>query len=131
MIDRVRKNCLFSEHGEPDMEKLVLQFIAELPPRIRALGAALQDGDSATMLRISGALKGEASVVGFPTLSETAAVLEEMLLASASADEIPPLVQKLAKQCLGARAAGAITEFNPGDSSDAVVTPRINSARRL
>lgn len=111
LVDHVRRSSIFSTmHGTSGMERLVLQFISDLDARIRALGAALLEQDTTTMLRISGALKGEATVVGFPPITQAAAELEDALLKQPAGCALQPLVQKLLKLCLWARAAGSVPD---------------------
>lgn len=61
---------------DPDMAELVALFVETIPEKVRALEAAFEAGDAATLRRLAHQIKGAAAGYGFPPIGEAAEALE-------------------------------------------------------
>jgi len=86
------------EEGSPGLlEELVEMFLEDAPPRIEALGVAVEEGDAHSVERISHSLKGSSGNMGGRRMSE---VSEKLQIAGASADleQAPDLLSSLREE---------------------------------
>lgn len=66
--------------GDGDMVELIQQFLDELPARMTSLRIALETEDEERLRRVAHQLKGAAAGYGFPTITESASIIEQSLL---------------------------------------------------
>lgn len=65
--------------GDPDMQELVDEFLAELPQRVAAVQTAFDQGNHVVLARIAHQLKGACAGYGYPTIGLAAAKLESTM----------------------------------------------------
>jgi HPt (histidine-containing phosphotransfer) domain-containing protein len=61
---------------DPDMRDLVMEFVSEVPGRVRCLEEMLESADLTALQRLAHQLKGAGGGYGFPQITEAAAALE-------------------------------------------------------
>lgn len=88
-----------------DLRDLVELFVQELPKRVAALQAALEQQDYLTMARLSHQLKGSAGGYGFPQITDAAKALESIVKLRGSEADMKASLNRLADLCAKARAA--------------------------
>ncbi|MCP4835257.1 MAG: Hpt domain-containing protein [Phycisphaera sp.] len=67
--------------NDPDLRDLVMQFVDELDGQVQSIRAACASEDFASLRRISHQLKGAAGGYGFDPIGDSAARLEDDMLA--------------------------------------------------
>lgn len=80
--------------SDPDMIELVQEFVQELPSRAESLQTLLAASSYPDLRRLAHQLKGAAGGYGFSPISESAAKVEKLLIASVE----PSQVQELRSQ---------------------------------
>ncbi len=70
--------------GDPDMAELVGLFVGDLPQRINSIEQAWSTKRAADIQRLAHQLRGSSASYGFPTIGESAARLEDSILALGS-----------------------------------------------
>lgn len=79
--------------SDAELAELLELFVTELDARIRLLDLALRQGDVETLESISHRLRGSATGYGFPTITDSAADLEDAILAGEQ--EVSALAEKV------------------------------------
>jgi HPt (histidine-containing phosphotransfer) domain-containing protein len=74
-------------HDDPDMGKLVQEFVGELPERMDRLETAWRKRELQLLTRMAHQLKGCCAGYGFPTIGKAAASLEARLRDVGAEDE--------------------------------------------
>ncbi len=74
---------------DPDMGQIVQMFVQEMPQRVLQLSNAWDRHDLASLRRLTHQLKGSGGGYGFPTISESAGKVEELVLSVISGDQAP------------------------------------------
>jgi PAS domain S-box-containing protein len=92
-----------SNGAEPELQDLMVIFVAGLRQRAEALEATLQQNDLERLAGLAHQLKGTARAYGFPQLTDQAAALEASLIAGRCLDDVRAQVQCVVELC---RAAG-------------------------
>ncbi len=105
---------------DSEMHPLIDEFVADVADRVRALEAALSDGDLERLAVEVRKVKGEAHGFGFEPLSEAAGELESLLQRQAGKPEIHAKLVGLVRLCLAARPA-TIRERRYRDDAQAIV----------
>ena len=93
--------------GDAEMTELVQEFVQELPSRINSLGGFLRAAQFDELRRAAHQLKGAAGGYGFPTISDSAAKVENLLksaLDQSQLDAVNREVQELVDLCRRATA---------------------------
>lgn len=104
-MTQTRSDILVSElESDLDLRDLVELFVQELPKRVAALRAALEQHDYLTMARLSHQLKGSAGGYGFPQITDAAKVLESIVKSRGSEADMLASLNQLADLCAKARA---------------------------
>lgn len=88
---------------DASMDKIISEFVVELPSKIRSIQEALLKEDNAGLLSLVRDIKGEGSGYGFAVISEVAAEVENVLLANNALDDAREAIDRLVKLCLRAR----------------------------
>ncbi len=85
---------LYSEYDDDaDMAELIEFFVEELKGRLASIELAWQTGDETHLQLMAHQLKGAAACYGYPSITESAAVLERELLADEA--ELSALSEKV------------------------------------
>ena len=92
---------------DPDTAELVALFVDELPQRLAVADALAHRADWESLDRLAHQLKGAAGSYGFPTLTDSAAALEQACRTDCEATVIRQALAALAETCGRARCRGA------------------------
>lgn len=74
---------------DPDMGQIVQMFVQEMPQRVQQLSSAWDRHDLASLRRLTHQLKGSGGGYGFPTISESAGKVEELVSSVISGEQSP------------------------------------------
>jgi len=85
--------------NDPDMSQILDMFINELPQRVTAIEQAMEQVDLSTIADISHQLKGAGGGYGFPTITDSAAVVEQLAKDGADVQSLQKSVQDLLSLC--------------------------------
>ena len=86
------------EEGSPGLlEELVEMFLQDTPPRIEALGVAVEEGDAHSVERIAHSIKGSSGNMGGRRMSEVSERLQA-IGASADLEQAPELLASLREE---------------------------------
>lgn len=77
--------------GDAEMAELVQEFVQELPARMQTLGGFWRASQFDDLRRAAHQLKGAAGGYGFPTISESAGKVEDMLKSSVDIKQMEEL----------------------------------------
>ncbi len=84
---------------DEDLRDIVILFVEEMPDRIKKIESQFQSADWHALERTVHQLKGAAGSYGFPKLSPAAAVVEDLIKAGASAEQVGEGVANLVALC--------------------------------
>ncbi len=74
--------------NDPDMQSLIVRFVANLADRIIELRKVAEQGDQEELIRLVHQLKGSAGGYGFGAISDLAAELEQVLLTPGAPNDL-------------------------------------------
>ncbi|MSR29491.1 MAG: Hpt domain-containing protein [Phycisphaerales bacterium] len=84
---------------DPEIQEIVVAFVAEMPSRIEQANRAFMRGDLLRLHFWAHQLKGGASGYGFPEISRRAAELECAILEKRSLDEVFQALLSVTELC--------------------------------
>jgi PAS domain S-box-containing protein len=82
--------------AEPVMQKILVEYLSELPARVDHMLESLKQGDLAAVRQLAHQLKGSGKSYGFPDISRLAAALEDTIIRGQPHDRVRAGAEALA-----------------------------------
>lgn len=106
MAESRDQSPIFSElAGDPDLQELVEEFVAELPSKAAAMQQFLIEGDMDMLIRLAHQLKGSAGGYGFRVITDAAKRIEQTAQTSGDLELLTRQLREIAELCHRATAA--------------------------